>query len=60
MQGNAAVVAEGQRMDVASRAAGVQLLTAFLAMQPEWQKALLDIAEVYAERYPRPMSVYIV
>lgn len=41
-------------------AAAAQLLESFHAMQPQFQRALLDIAEVYAERYPIPKGVYIV
>lgn len=58
MQGN--MSAAGDKTKVTHKAASAQLLTAYLSMKPEWQKALLDIAEVYAERYPRPSGVYIV
>lgn len=41
-------------------AAAAHLLEAFHAMQPQFQEALLNIAEVYAERYPAPNGLYIV
>lgn len=40
-------------------AATAHLIEAFQAMQPQYRLALLDIAEVYAERYPIAKGVYI-
>lgn len=56
----------GKVGDYLQRASGehsvtlAHLMEAFEATQPQFQKALLNIAEMYAERYPAPKGVYIV
>lgn len=51
---------QAMQQDAKPNAAATQLVANYQAMRPEWAKMLMELSEVYAERYPRPILAQVV